>query len=307
MNLKQLRYVLLLHDTGSFSQAAEILGISQPSFSQYIHKIEKQLGMQLFIRNGSDIRTTDAGKVFLEAGKQILEIERRMQQKFADLRDYHAGSVIVGISPHRCFCIGPQLVSEFRKCYPGMHLVLEERSGHDLMDCAARGFFDLCITGVPVDEQIFSYEPIICEEAVVAVPDTFPLCNKLKETAKPMANRRFPAIDVRLLDRADFAFLGEGMPMQVILDKMCSDYDLHLNKVVSCRSLEALEAMVSAGICAALIPSYLCHYKVKHSAVTCFSLCQEIASREIVAAYPKGQCLSRPVQDIISILKSLDV
>ena len=139
------------------------------------------------------------------------------------------------------------------------------------------------------------------------VPDAFPLCDKLKKVAVPMENRKFPAIDVRLLDGADFAFLGNGMPMQVILDKMCMEYNLHLKKIVDCRSLEALEVMVSAGICAALIPSYLSTYKVGHSAVTCFSLCQEIASREIVAIYPKGQYLSRPVQDVISILKSLDV
>ena len=43
MNLKQLRYALVLYDTGSFSQAAEVLGISQPSLSQYINKIEKNL------------------------------------------------------------------------------------------------------------------------------------------------------------------------------------------------------------------------------------------------------------------------
>ncbi len=307
MNLKQLRYALLLHDTGSFSQAAEILGISQPSLSQYIQKIEKQLDVQLFVRTGSDIRITDAGRVYLEAGRQILELERQMQQKFSDLRNYRAGSVVVGISPHRCFCIGPQLVAKFRERYPGMHLVLEERSGHDLMDCAERGEFDLCITVLPVDEHTFSFERIIREEAVVAVPDISPLCTKLKEAAVSMENRKFPAVDVQLLDGAEFAFLGEGMPMQVILDKMCMEYNLHLHKVVDCRSLEALEAMVSAGICSALIPSYLSHYKVGHSAVTCFSLRQEIASREIVAIYPKGQYLSRPVQDVINILKTLDV
>ncbi len=307
MNLKQLRYALVLHDTGSFSQAAEILGISQPSLSQYIHKIEKQLGIDLFVRTGSVIRTTDAGKVYLEAGRKILDCERQMQQKLADLQANRTGSVVIGISPHRCFCLGPQLVARFRKAYPGMHLVLEERSGRDLLDCAGRGDFDICIAVLPVDEHIFDYEIIIHDEPVVAVPTDTPLCRKLLDAAVPMENRQYPAVDAKLLDGAEFAFLADHMPMQVVLNKLCRDYDISLQKVVDCRSLEALEAMVSAGICSALIPSYLIHYKAGHSAVTCFSLCQQVASRQIVAAYPKGQYLSQPVHDVIDILKTLDM
>lgn len=307
MNLKQLRYALVLHDTGSFSQAAEILGISQPSLSQYIHKIEKQLGIELFVHTGTAIRTTDAGKVYLEAGRKILDCERQMQQKLSDLQANRTGGVVIGISPHRCFCLGPQLVARFRKAYPGMHLVLEERSGRDLLDCASRGDFDLCIAALPVDQYLFDYEVIIHDEPVVAVPTDTPLCQKLLAAAAPMEHRQYPAVDAKLLEGAEFAFLADRMPMQVILNDLCRDYGITLQKVVECRSLEALEAMVSAGICSALIPSYLTHYKVGHSAVTCFSLCQPVSSREIVAAYPKGQYLSQPVRDVIDILKTLDM
>lgn len=306
MNLKQLRYALVLYDTGSFSQAAEVLGISQPSLSQYILKIERDLDVRLFDRSGSNIRITDAGKIYLEAGRKILDLERQMQNRFSDLRNHRYGSVVLGISPHRCFCIGPQLVKRFREAYPGMHLVLDERSGRDLMDCAEQGMFDLCITVLPVDTHTFAYERVFKEEAVVAVPNATELCRKLQQAAVPMENRKHPAIDVRLIDGADFAFLGDGMPMQNILDNMRKEYDLHLRKVVECRSLEALEAMVSAGICSALIPSYLTEYKIKQSAVTCFSLHQEISTREIVAIYRRGQYLSKPVLDLIEMLKDLN-
>ena len=307
MNMKQLRYALILHDTGSFSQAAEILGISQPSLSQYIHKIEKELGVTLFDRTTSDIRITDAGKVYLEAGRKILELERQMHSRFSDLQAYRTGSVVIGISPHRCFCIAPQLVKKFRFAYPGMHLVLDERSGRDLMDCAERGMFDLCITVLPVNEHLFSYERVLKEEAVIAVPNDTELCRRLQAAALPMENRKYPAVDVHMLDGAEFAFLRDGMPMQIILENVCRKYDLHLKKVVDCTSVEALEAMVSAGICSALLPSYLAGYKLHYSPVTCFSLHQEVSSREVVAIYRKGQHLSQPVQDLIEMLKSLEV
>lgn len=307
MNMKQLRYALILHNTGSFSQAAEILGISQPSLSQYIHKIEKDLGVILFERTGTDIRLTDAGKIYLDAGRKILELERQMQHQFSELQGNRSGSVVLGISPHRCFCIAPKLVKQFREAYPGMHLVLEERSGQDLIASAQRGEFDLCLTVLPVNEQLFSYEHVMKEEAVIAVPNGTDLCRKLQASAVSVNNRKYPAVDIHMIDGSDFAFLGEGMPMQIILDNVCRKYNLHLRKVVDCRSLEALEAMVSEGICSALIPSYLTGYKIGHSDVTCFSLHQEISTREIVAIYRKGQHLSKPVLDLIKILKTLDV
>ena len=62
MNTKQLKYVLVLAREGTFSRAAEALEISQPSLSQYIKKIESQLGMQLFDRTNGDVRLTDAGR-----------------------------------------------------------------------------------------------------------------------------------------------------------------------------------------------------------------------------------------------------
>ncbi len=307
MNLKQLRYALVLYDTGSFSQAAEVLGISQPSLSQYILKIEKNLDVKLFDRSGSDIRLTDAGRIYLEAGRKILDIERQMQNKFCDLRNNEYGSVVVGISPHRCFCIGPYLVKRFREMYPGMNLVLDERSGKDLLESAEQGCFDICIAVLPIDENIFSYERVYREEAVIAVPNNTDLCRRLNEVAEVVENRKRPAVDIKMIDGADFAILADGMPMQIILNDICRKYDIELNKVVECRSLEALEAMVSAGICSALIPSYLTEYKIKQSAVTCFSIRQEVPSREIVAIYHKGQYLSKPVADLIGILKEINL
>ena len=73
MNTKQLKYVIVLAREGSFSKAAESLGITQPSLSQYVKKIEKEIGLELFDRTGGNLRLTDAGRVYIDAGQKILE------------------------------------------------------------------------------------------------------------------------------------------------------------------------------------------------------------------------------------------
>ena len=72
MNLKPFQYALVLAQAGSFSKAAEELGISQPSLSQYIKKAEQQAGMVLFDRTNNNVRPTDAGLVYLEIGRKAL-------------------------------------------------------------------------------------------------------------------------------------------------------------------------------------------------------------------------------------------
>ncbi|MBQ9942850.1 MAG: LysR family transcriptional regulator [Clostridia bacterium] len=87
MNTKQLEYVQVLAREGSFSRAADALNISQPSLSQYIKKIETEIGLPLFDRTNGNVRLTDAGHVYLSSGKQILDLEQQMNAPFQYLSE----------------------------------------------------------------------------------------------------------------------------------------------------------------------------------------------------------------------------
>lgn len=111
MTTKQLQYVLTLAHEGSFSRAADVLNITQPSLSQYIKKIEKEVGLPLFDRANGDVRLTDAGKVYIEGGRKILDIEHQMENGFTDLTSYKTGSLIIGTAPYRAASMMPVIAS----------------------------------------------------------------------------------------------------------------------------------------------------------------------------------------------------
>ena len=96
MNLKPFQYALVLAQAGSFSKAAEELGISQPSLSQYIKKAEQQAGVVLFDRTNNNVRPTDAGLVYLEIGRKALTLAHEMETRFSDIAAGKSGTVIVG-------------------------------------------------------------------------------------------------------------------------------------------------------------------------------------------------------------------
>ena len=66
-NSREWEYITKIAETGSFSTAAEKLFISQPSLSQFIRRIEKQMGTTLFERRGSGVILTEAGRIYLTA------------------------------------------------------------------------------------------------------------------------------------------------------------------------------------------------------------------------------------------------
>ena len=305
MNMKQLRYVLVLAHEGSFSKAADTLGITQPSLSQYIKKIEKEQGVELFDRTGVDVRVTDAGRVYIEAGRKILDLEQQMKRKFEDLSSYRSGSIVIGVSPHRCIHLMPEIVKRFQRLYPGLHLVIEERSGTSLLDDAEHGLFDLCISNLPVDEKIFKYQLMMKEEVLLAVNVETALYRKLEQTAEKINGKQYPAVDYKVLTGEQLVTLSETQLMQKRLDDICAEAGFKVKTAVECRTIETQFAMVRAGIGAALIPSGIAHFSNAES-IAFFSFVQPIPYRDMAVVYRKEQYLSKAVKDLILILMSLE-
>lgn len=302
MNLKQLRYVIVLSEQGSFSKAAEELNISQPSLSQYVRKIEQEIGIELFDRSGSVIRLTDAGREYIAAGRKIIDIEHQLMGRFSDIKDNKSGSLSIGISPHRSVCILPPAIACFRKLYPGIQVSVDERVGQELLDRAERGDYDICIATTPVDEKIFECVSIMDDECILAVPEGSQTDLELRKKSVGMKERKYPAVDVSLLNNREFITLAQPQLMQRILSDICEDYGISIKKPVVCTSLSATATLVAEGVGCALIPSSILNYGMK--GISCYSVKQDIPHRNIVVLYRKGQLLSKAVRDLIKILKN---
>lgn len=300
MNTKQLLYVLTLSHEGSFSKAADALNITQPSLSQYIKKIEKEVGQELFDRTNGDVRITDAGRVYIEAGRKILDIEHQMENAFTDLAAYKTGSLVVGAAPYRAAGMMPVVAAEFRKAYPGMHLVVREGTTAELADGMEHGEFDLALTLLPVDVRIFQWEKVMEEELVLAVPagwDIFP--------AVPVADRKYPVADAFVLNGKALVMLTEAQYMQKQLQEVMEKYHLQVNTAGVVKSLRAQIEMVKAGVGMALVPSGIERFCRKDE-VRFYSFKQKLPKREVVLMWRKDRELSKTAKILKNIILGID-
>ncbi len=299
MNTKQLQYVLTLAHEGSFSKAADTLNITQPSLSQYIKKIEREIGQPLFDRTNGDVRITDAGRVYIEAGKKILDIEHQMENAFTDLCDYKIGSLIIGAAPYRAASMMPVIAANFQSIHPGMYLIVREGTTAELVEAMEHGEYDLALTLMPIDKRVFNYEKVVEEELILAVPSSYP-----SFSTTMVEGRKHPAIDPSVLNGQQLVMLTEPQFMQKQLENLIIDYKLKVSAAAIVKSLEAQIEFVKAGVGMALMPSGIERF-CKPRDVLFYSFIAPLPKREVVVMWRKDQKLSKTADELKGVIHSI--
>ena len=299
MNTKQYKYVITLAKESSFSKAADVLNITQPSLSQYIKKIEKEIGLELFDRTNGEVRLTDAGRIYIEAGQKIRDIEHQMENSFTDLAAYKTGSLIIGAAPYRAASMMPAIASSFQSLHPGVHLIVREGTTAELVEGMEHGEYDLALTLLPIDKRLFNYEPVVEEELILAVSGSHsPI------PATMVDGRKHPAVDASILNGKSMVMLTEPQFMQKQLENLIIDSKLKVSTAAVVKSLEAQIEFVKAGVGMALMPSGIERF-CKPGDVVFYSFTDPLPKREVVVMWRKEQKLSKTAEELKEVIHSI--
>src|SRR5215472_707040 len=167
MELHQLRYFVAVAQAGNFSRAAERCHVSQPSLSQQILKLERQLGQPLFNRLGRRAVLTDAGRLLLDRAMSVLatvdDAERRLLGTAGD-DPTQAGRLAIGAIPTVAPYLWPRALRAFIKRCPRVELLVREDVTRELVSAVVEGELDMAIIAAasPPDEHL-DCEPLFCE------------------------------------------------------------------------------------------------------------------------------------------------
>jgi LysR family transcriptional regulator, cyn operon transcriptional activator len=133
MELRHLRYLLAVADHGNFTRAAEALHVSQPTLSQQIKQLEREVGAELLDRSGRTVRLTDAGEAYAGHGRLALQGLDAAQRAVHDVQDLTRGHLRIAMTPTiTAYLIGP-LVRQFHAEHPGVILTVIETT-QDLIE-----------------------------------------------------------------------------------------------------------------------------------------------------------------------------
>lgn len=303
MDFRQLQYMLKVAEEKSFSKAAQKLYIAQPSLSQYIQKLEQQLGVQLFDRTTIPLRLTYAGELYVETAKRILDLKDQLSQQMEDIANLKKGRLTIGLSPFRSTYIMPKILPLFHEQFPGIEVILLEGTSSELEDLAMKGTTDISIVTMPLQENLFDYETILTEEILVAVPPNHPLKDKVEK--KSAIQNPFPRINLNELREEPFILLKQDQKLHQVAVALCRQAGFEPKIILESESIEVTHALVSAGMGVTFIPDTLALFRQTTHHPLYFSIEDLVPTRKMVVAYRKGRYISGAAHEFISKMKNI--
>jgi LysR family hydrogen peroxide-inducible transcriptional activator len=196
MEIHQLRYFVAVAETGSFTRAAEREGVTQPTLSEQIMRLEskgKGIGRRLFDRIGRKVILTDAGRLLLSHAQTILaavgEAERAVQDSGEGVR------LRIGAIPTVAPFVLPRAVIRFRKEHPNVQLQLEEDLTERLIADLLAGELDVGLMALPIRDDRLHVEKLFTEPLVMALPAKHRLASRTDVKLADVMDEPFILLD----------------------------------------------------------------------------------------------------------------
>lgn len=233
MDLLQLQYFQKVAQLRHLTRAAEELHITQPALSQTIARLEKDLGVSLFERQGRQIRLNQYGKAFLKKVEIALNALEEGKREISDMAGLERGIISIDSTSLPYF---PEAIKTFRSSFPEVHFRISQVSTKEMKEqLLENGQIDLCISCSPIKRKGIYNLPILTEEILLAVPFTHRLANrqniKLAEVAaEPFMNFR------------------KGHSFRDATDEYCKQAGFTPNIVYETDELQTMKQLIQSGV-----------------------------------------------------------
>ena len=228
MFVKNPEYFLTIVKERSISKAAERLYLSQPYLSQYLAKLERNLGVVLLDRSHSPLKLTPAGELFHAYLERQDYLDRQLVSDLRDLRDRRRPTLHIGVSPWRGSTLLPDVLPAFAQQYPDVQVVLHEAPVPELGKLAEGSVLDFCVMQIPEDLTDLTYELVMQERVFLVGHREHPL---LRGIDSPYSDPK-PFRDLRLLERERIIMLPAEWRLSRLLHNVFSVHNVEPQNIL---------------------------------------------------------------------------
>lgn len=239
MHLDELQWFVVLAETEHVTDAAAELGISQPTLSRALARLEEQVGVPLFDRVNRRLRLNAYGHILLEHARRSISEIRTATDRIAELRDPDTGTVRLAFLHSQAGWYVPDLLRRFRTEAPRVRFELFQGAAHEIVERLAGGEADLAITS-PRPEG-FRWRGLYMERLCLAVPREHRLAGRTR---------------LRLADAGaePFVALAPDFGLRQLTDELCVEAGISPPVVFEAMEIPTMEGLVAAGFGVAVVP-----------------------------------------------------
>jgi len=175
MELRSLKYFVVIAEELNITAAAERLNMSQPPLSHQLQLLEEELGAQLFIRGKRRLTLTDEGSVLLRRARELLELEDRTRSEISEMKNGISGTLYIGTVEGNAPYLAAHWIAGFREEFPNVRYNLWNGSSDDVTERLLKGLVDVAVIALPYDTEKLEGVELESEPWTAFIPENHPL------------------------------------------------------------------------------------------------------------------------------------
>lgn len=186
MTLQQLEYVLALEKTRHFVRAAEMCGVTQPTLSAMIQKLEDELDCKIFDRSRQPIELTEIGNKIIKQAQLVIYQANQLKESVLNEKKLLAGALNLAIIPTIAPYLLPQFIASFKNMYPDISLKVSEMHTSTIIEKLRVAEIDMAILSTPLEDPKILEVPLYYEKFVAYISPTEPIYSRTELSANDM-------------------------------------------------------------------------------------------------------------------------
>lgn len=298
-------YFIAIVQSGSLTKAAEKLFVSQPALSQYLKRLESDLGIELFNRSTSPLTLTFAGEKYYNYILNIKRMESSIREELTDVRKEISGKLRLGVALWRSACFIPNVFPEFHRRYPKVSLELFEGRFAQMKQALENNDIDMAVVNLlPAGAYgDFDVEPIIRERILLAAPTGHPYVQERLKNQELLNG--FPTIPLDILDLIPIAITKEKQSLTDMVTSVLARKHITPDILLRTANLTTAINLTASGMCCAFVPeegAFICRHPEQ---VSYFALDDADFSWTLAFIYCRNTYLSAIAQNFIRCTKDV--
>ncbi|SDI43263.1 LysR family transcriptional regulator [Alteribacillus bidgolensis] len=293
MDIKQLRYFCTVADEGQITKAAKKLHMAQPPLSQQLKKMEEELNIELFERNGRTIELTEAGRVLYKKAKNIMH---ELEETILEVQETNEGirGVLAIGSNKSCFSFLPEQMKKLRQQHSKISFLLREGDTFYLEESIRNREIELAFVRLPVDLEEFSTLRLPSESYVLVLPESW---NSIEPEVQRISMKELKHIPLMLLHRIS----GTGQ-FELIVNE-CRNHGFEPNVICECPDATMLLSLASTGVGATIVPRSTL-YAFPYENLRILELEDASIAAEPAIIWKKDRSLTKAAQRLLDLFKN---
>ena len=287
--LRHLQFLVAVAETSSFSRAAEISFVTQPTLSAGIKELEDRLGVQLIERTRRSVMLTPLGEEIVERARALLLDAREIEDLARAHQNPETGDLRLGAIPTIGPFLIPQTLPLIRAQFPGLRLYLREEMTESLIDGLNEGRLDLILIALPFETGSLEIAPLFEDGYQLATPLHAP--------------RSFKTGREALNDAGQLMLLEKGHCLQRHALQAYPDRNLAQDESFAATSLTTLVAMVSEGLGVTLLPNLAVDAGIVSNGEVSLTPLPDACPRKIVLAWRANSARTSLFEKLAELLR----